>query len=207
MQMTLEINETDPDASPPRLVYTLIHANTPIIPVTGDPVVASYQVEDDQLKIAINHTGGPRPENFGATPGRWVMAFYKEEGNADPAMDQGFDPALAGAWSGYLPITLTIKDGVCQTKSTTGQTLSESEVISFDPSAKPMRMEVVVTMSTELPALIGTQIKYLVELKGDRVRYANYEIRSPRQGQWPRNFTGQKGDQLSTTLWERVDEK
>lgn len=207
MQMTLEISETDPDANPPMLVYTLIQANTPIIPVTGDPVVASYLVEGDHLKIAINHTGGPRPESFDAAPGRWVMAFYKEDGNGNPAMDDEFDPALAGAWSGYLPIILTVKDGVCKMKSATGQTLTESEVISFDPSTKPMRLEVVATMSTELPALVGTQVKYLVELKGDRVRYANYEIRSPKHGQWPRNFTGQKGDQLSTTIWERVNEE
>lgn len=207
LQMTLEISETDPDASPPMMVYTVTQANSPMIPVTGDPVVASYEVKDDHMKFAIDYTGGPRPENFDQAPGRWVMAFYKEPGQTDPAIDEGLDPDLAGSWTGFLPLTLEIKDGVSYIKGENGVTLSESEIVHFDPKARPMRLEVVATMSVELPELVGQRVKYLVKLDGDRVTYANYEIRSPKQGQWPRDFKGRKGDQLSTTVWQKVDEE
>lgn len=207
IEMTLEILETDPDAKPGKLVYKLIESNSPTIPVTGDPVVASYAADEKQFKLAINFMGGERPDNLETVPGRWVLACKKDGTGKSTPMADGFDPALAGTWSGYLPFNLVIKDGLCTMTNKSGGVVSETEVVSFDPQSKPMRLEMVITVSTEMPALVGKKVRYLVELNGDKVIYANHDARSPRSEQYPRDFKGKKGDQLNTTVWQRVEEE
>jgi len=207
IEMTLEILETDPDAKPGKIVYKLIGSNSPMIPVTDVPVEASYGVVGNQFKLAINHMGGERPDSLETVPGRWVLACKKEDTGKTTRMADGLDPALAGTWSGFLPFNFVIKDGLCTMQNKSGDVISETEVLSFDPTTQPMRLEMVITVSTEMPALVGKKVCYLVDLKGDKVIYANHDARSPKADQYPRDFKGKKGDQLNTTVWQRVDEE